>query len=139
MAFGSANKENAWCGAFVHWILESVGAPTLDYGNNKYNLTRARAYKEYGQASSRPFFGSIAVKGSSHVGFVAGINKSETHVILLGGNQCKLGMSKATVVNYSAYPIGNFTAFRIPHETNTNIPVVIFEDTTGINFGGSTR
>jgi hypothetical protein len=48
-------------------------------------------------------------------------------------------MSKATVVNYSAYPIGNFTAFRIPHETNTNIPVVIFENTTGINFGGSTR
>ena len=51
MAFGSANKENAWCGAFVHWVLKSVGAPTLDYGNDKYKALQQNLWVNFGSGS----------------------------------------------------------------------------------------
>jgi hypothetical protein len=47
----SANKENAWCGAFVHWVLKSVGAPTLDYGNDKYKALQQNLWVNFGSGS----------------------------------------------------------------------------------------
>jgi uncharacterized protein (TIGR02594 family) len=96
---------------------------------------RAKEYEKYGQPTQRPSYGSIGVKKSGsqyHVGFIVGINFEGTHIIMLGGNQ-------SDSVNYSAYPIKSFTAFRVPYSTKPNIPIVIIENMKNINGGGSTR
>lgn len=127
--------RNAWCACFVNWVLGKTGITPLNHSGDRYNLMRAKEYEKYGQPTQRPSYGSIGVKKSGsqyHVGFIVGINFEGTHIIMLGGNQ-------SDSVNYSAYPIKSFTAFRVPYGTKPNIPIVIIENMENINGGGSTR
>jgi uncharacterized protein (TIGR02594 family) len=127
--------RNAWCACFVHWVLKKAGLPSLNTQGDSFNLMRARKYESYGKAASGPVHGSIGVKKSGsqyHVGFVAGVNEAGTHVIMLGGNQ-------SNTVNYTAYPIKSFTAFRVQKNAFDNRAIVVYENLNHVNNGGETR
>ena len=127
--------RNAWCACFVHWVLKKAGLPSLNTQGDSFNLMRARKYESYGKAARGPVHGSIGVKKSGsqyHVGFVAGVNEAGTHVIMLGGNQ-------SNTVNYTAYPINSFTAFRVQKNAFDNRAIVVYENLNHVNNGGETR
>lgn len=93
------NKEvmsdaRAWCAAFVNNILNEGQFPTLDYGNDNFNLVRARKYAGIGEPvpninEAEP--GDIVVVKDTknntgyHVAFYSG-KKGDSH-LMLGGNQ----------------------------------------------------
>jgi uncharacterized protein (TIGR02594 family) len=77
-----SGTDNAWCASYVNWCLRKAGYAV---SNPHY---RARSF--HGDANfhqiTAPIFGAVAMKGTSHVGFVYA--KSSTgSIILLGGNQ----------------------------------------------------
>ena len=83
--------EMAWCAAFMNNILNQGSLDTLNYGNDRYNLIRAKQYSEIGERvdsieSASP--GDIIVTqkdGQFHVGLYAGTKNGRN--LLLGGNQ----------------------------------------------------
>ena len=83
--------EMAWCAAFMNNILNQGSLDTLNYGNDRYNLIRAKQYSEIGEPvdsieSASP--GDIIVTqkdGQFHVGLYAGTKNGRN--LLLGGNQ----------------------------------------------------
>jgi uncharacterized protein (TIGR02594 family) len=83
--------EMAWCAAFMNNILNQGSLDTLNYGNDRYNLIRAKQYSEIGEPvasieSASP--GDIIVTqqdGQFHVGLYAGTKNGKN--LLLGGNQ----------------------------------------------------
>ena len=98
--------ETAWCGAFVHWCLAAVGAPSARTG-------LAAAWAKFGRAV-QPTYGAITVLKptepghSGHVGFLHAMESSR--VWLLSGNS-------SNRVRISAYPrerLISGAAFRWP-------------------------
>lgn len=101
------DDETAWCAAFVGACLRKNGLKTT-------NSLAARSYEDWGQRLGSPLLGCVAVKKRNggaawqgHVGFVVAANK--TTVWLIGGNQ-------SNMVNVTAYPRADFTAFRWPSD-----------------------
>jgi uncharacterized protein (TIGR02594 family) len=102
-----AGDETAWCGAFVHWCLQSAGAPSARTG-------LAAAWAKFGRAV-QPTYGAITVLKptepghSGHVGFLHAMESSR--VWLLSGNS-------SNRVRISAYPRERLiagAAFRWPY------------------------
>lgn len=79
-----SDKENAWCGSFVAWVLKQHGfeAPAHAY--------RAKSWAGFGTALKKPVYGAICCKSRSsggHVAFIVGQSRDEKHYFMLGGNQ----------------------------------------------------
>jgi len=96
--------EVAWCAAFVGACLERAGIVGT-------RSLMARSYLAWGQATTEPRTGAIAVlsRGSDpslgHVGFLVGLTASD--VILLGGNQ-------GDAVSVQAFPRSRLLDLRWP-------------------------
>ena len=95
-----AQDTSAWCAAFVNGILKQGKFSTLDYGEDNYNLIRAKEYEKIGtkvDGISSAKEGDIVVtrkrltndKGQKywqyHTGFYSG--KKNGEYTMLGGNQ----------------------------------------------------
>jgi uncharacterized protein (TIGR02594 family) len=78
------DDETAWCAAFVGACLERAGFAST-------RSLMARSYLDWGEATTEPSAGSIAIlsRGADtslgHVGFLVGM--TDTAIYLLGGNQ----------------------------------------------------
>ena len=77
--------ETQWCGAFVSYVLSSVGKPTSD------KPLWSRSYLDWGSEVDNPRVGDVVVfqtEGSTwrgHVGFY--IHETADMILVLGGNQ----------------------------------------------------
>ena len=97
----AGSDETPWCAAFVSWVLQASGLPSL-------RTARASDYLAYGVAVETPCYGAIAVvRGHrfAHVGFV--VQADARNVTLLGGNQ-------GDAVSIGRFPRASFLAFRYP-------------------------
>ena len=78
------HDEVPWCAAFVGACLERAGTAST-------RALAARSYLDWGEARAEPRAGAITVlsrggdPSQGHVGFLIGW--TQTHVMLLGGNQ----------------------------------------------------
>lgn len=106
------DDETPWCAAFVGACLDSAnlsGTTSL----------AARSYLAWGVAADEPGYGAIVVlsRGSDptlgHVGFLVG--KTDTHVMLLGGNQ-------SNAVTVAAFTQDRVLAFRHPSADTVSLP-----------------
>lgn len=77
--------EVHWCSEFVNWVLKQAGIKGT-------NSAVARSFITWGEMTTKPELGDIAVfwrppRGSNngHIGFY--IAETESHIWLLGGNQ----------------------------------------------------
>lgn len=77
----SENDALAWCAAFVNWVANksAIKSPAAPAG--------AVSWRNSGEKLAQPAYGSIAVMGDTHAGFVVGKVKDSNDLILLGGNQ----------------------------------------------------
>lgn len=86
-----SGTDNAWCASYVNWCFHQAG-----YAVSSPHY-RARSF--HGDANfqqiAAPIFGAVAMKGTSHVGFVYGKTTTGS-IILLGGNQ-------GDQINFTAY------------------------------------
>jgi hypothetical protein len=104
--------ENAWCAAFVNWVLDQAGVDTFndDFADRRADRGRAHGFYEVTKDKVKkgekaaplvrnplfvewpsPVYGAVAMVTSAngrghHVGFVASAPR-ENFVVLLGGNQ----------------------------------------------------
>lgn len=100
--------ETPWCASFVTWCLESSGMQST-------RSAWSRSYLSYGTKLAKPKYGCVAVltrDGGGHVGFYLG--ETETHVILLGGNQ-------DDAVNVSGYDKARVLGYVWPVEKKVNV------------------
>jgi uncharacterized protein (TIGR02594 family) len=99
-----ADDETAWCAAFLGSCLERAGMAST-------RSLLARSYLEWGEPSSSPRIGAVAVlsRGNDpslgHVGFVVGSTAAD--IILLGGNQ-------SDAVTVEVFPRARLLALRWP-------------------------
>jgi len=101
-----------WCGAFVRLCLVEAGLIPPK------NWFRASEYVKYGINVGYPALGAIGVmkRGKQwHVGIIAGKDHAG-NIILIGGNQ-------NDSVNFSAFPIALFQAYRWPDQAYDKIPL----------------
>ena len=110
------NDEVAWCAAFLGSCLERAGA-----GSTRSLL--ARSYVNWGEPAGEQHYGAIAVLSRTsdpalgHVGFLVG--ETETHIILLGGNQ-------NDSVSVQAFPRSRLLGLRWPS------PLPVIGETTPV-------
>ena len=110
------NDEVAWCAAFLGSCLERAGA-----GSTRSLL--ARSYVNWGEPAGEQHYGAIAVLSRTsdpalgHVGFLVG--ETETHIILLGGNQ-------NDSVSVQAFPRSRLLGLRWPS------PLPVIRETTPV-------
>jgi uncharacterized protein (TIGR02594 family) len=104
------DDETAWCAAFANAMLEEVGIK----GSNS---VAARSFLKWGK-ESKAVPGAIVVlwrgsKGGAqgHVGFL--VKESDTHVLLLGGNQ-------GNAVSIASYPKSQVLGYRWPARLRTS-------------------
>lgn len=97
------SDETAWCSAFINWC-------ALKKGYEFSGKLNARSWLDVGEVVLEPNVGDVAVlwrvkpdSWKGHVGLF--INKTDTHIYLLGGNQ-------GNQVNISAYPVGRVLGYR---------------------------
>lgn len=126
--------ENAWCACFVNWSMEKTGQTGLA----GYDGVRAKSWKDWGESSSKPYFGAVGVMKSGgtfhHVGFVVGTagDKKNPKVVMLGGNQ-------GDTVNISVFDQSKFLEYRLPTGYSGSKMEVHLSDVSGLSGGGSTR
>jgi uncharacterized protein (TIGR02594 family) len=103
---GFKSDEIPWCSSFVNYSMTQGG-------NKGTNSASALSWRSWGQGSTVPLNGSVAViiwgGGKGHVGFVVG--KRGAYVALLGGNQgdrIKVALFKASIITTYRLP-SNYT------------------------------
>lgn len=96
-----------WCAAFVGSMLKRAS-------QQGSRLATAVSYRTWGKHLSAPILGAIvhlspapSVKGTGHVGFLIGVNKTTRRVRLLGGNQ-------GDAVSIADFPLDRVMAYRWP-------------------------
>jgi uncharacterized protein (TIGR02594 family) len=121
---GFKNDETPWCSSFVNWSLKQAGIKGT-------NSAGALSWSGWGQSLSTPAYGSIAIVdyggGKGHVGFVVGINKNGS-IILLGGNQ-------SNMVKYSAFSQSSIRGYAYPNgfKPNYTLPTLTINKSGGFN------
>ena len=138
----SEKETDAWCGAFVNYVLEESGY----IGESENPLAVANwngKWRRWGEGKQieKPSYGAIVTfvnsRGGDHMGFVVGISEDNKNLFVLGGNQ-------NDEVNVSKYLITNNFKYFLPK----NYEVCDFENNTvylqqsfngTIKNGGSTR
>jgi uncharacterized protein (TIGR02594 family) len=103
---GFKSDEVPWCSSFVNYTMTQGGYKGT-------NSASALSWSKWGQGSTVPLNGSIAVinwgGGKGHVGYVVG--KQGVYVALLGGNQgdrIKVALFKASLITTYRLP-SNYT------------------------------
>lgn len=107
-----ADDDTPWCGYYMTGIMLESGLPVPRQPG------MARSWLEWGDKIATPKRGCIVVfgdigKSSGHVGIVTAINKSKTHIRVLGGNQndrvCNawfiINSGKRKVLGYRKMPV----------------------------------
>lgn len=103
-SYKAATDEEAWCSAFVSWVLEECGLSST-------KSAWARSYLTWGARIINPVEGCIVVlsrgadRAQGHVGFYVG--EDESNIFVLGGNQ-------GNAVKIAAYPKTRFLDYRRP-------------------------
>ncbi len=100
-----ADDETPWCGTFVGYCLSEAGFVIPKY------WMRALAWADWGRPLLVPRVGAVVVfsrVGGGHVGFVVGITKEGT-LMVLGGNQ-------ANRVSIAEFEPGRVLCYRWPTE-----------------------
>lgn len=104
-----------WCGNIMADWLIKAGYPVPP------KAYRALSWASYGTRTGGPSQGAIAVltrKGGGHVGFVTAVNKSRSHVRLLGGNQ-------NDSVSEQWFEAARIKNYRLPPGVNWPTPAVV--------------
>lgn len=103
-------EENAWCGAFVAWVMEQSGyTPVAE-------AYRAQKWAHFGKKIPAPVYGAIGVKsrkGGNHVAFVVGQSRDGKYLYMLGGNQDDR-------VQIKRYPRRVWSSFHVPTNYDAN-------------------
>jgi uncharacterized protein (TIGR02594 family) len=100
------NDEDAWCSAFVNWVM-------LHAGHTRSERANARSWLAVGEETVTPQYGDIAVlwrvsrkSWMGHVGFFL-TRTNDGGVKLLGGNQ-------GNAVSVMEYPAARVLGYRRP-------------------------
>lgn len=123
--YHSKVDEEAWCSAFVNWIMREAGY-------TKTNDARAKSWKAWGKPLEEPREGAITIVydpkhgprvSGYHVSFF--VSQTSTHIYLMGGNQTlrvkdksgKLIKKVKSTISISGYPKSRYDIFyRWPSE-----------------------
>lgn len=106
--------ENAWCAAFVSWIMKHHG-----YTPPKYAM-RALQWMDFGKPIKKPSYGAIAIKKrkkGGHVAFVVGQSRDGKFLYVLGGNQ-------DDEVNISKYKRNVWEEFVVPGDYDSRYDIL---------------
>lgn len=105
----ATSDEVPWCAAFVSWVLERSGIPSM-------RSARARDYEHFGDTVSKRQNAIVVLwrgnpnSSTGHVGFYVGDDpKRKDHILVLGGNQ-------SDSVNISSYPEKRVLSYHWPLE-----------------------
>lgn len=105
-----SSGKNAWCGAFVYWVMKQHGYPSIKHPY------RAKDWASFGKKVPTALHGAIAIKDRArggHVGFVVGKNSDGSKLFILGGNQ-------SNRVSIARYPASDFHTFVVPTDFDTS-------------------
>jgi uncharacterized protein (TIGR02594 family) len=116
------NTEHAWCASFVNYCLKKSGFSIFKPACRASAISTDPNFIKI----EKPVFGSIALIGNYHVGFVYGIHETKNVSIILGGNQ-------SDQINFQTFP-GTITYF-LPKEykINENILSISYYTTNELN------
>lgn len=103
----AANDETSWCSSFVNWCMMKA-----DIRRTKNAM--ARSWLNWGREIQSPVPGCVVIfwrisptSSNGHVGFYTG--ETDTHIILLGGNQ-------SDSVSIAKHPKERVIGYRMPRD-----------------------